>query len=59
MTKVNFKNVIVLILMLGAILGIVADGINLMKGASYTWIGLITGLLNLVILGLCVDYLRG
>lgn len=59
MKRIDFKNVIILILMFGSLLGIVSDGINLMRGASYTWFGLITAIFNIIILGLCCDYLRG
>ena len=59
MRKLNFKNIIILILMFGALLGVISDAIYLMNGASYTWFGLITAFINIAILGVGVDHFRG
>lgn len=59
MKKINYKNILILILMIGASVGVVKDFIQLMLGATYTWFGLATGLINLIILGKGMDYLRG
>jgi len=59
MKKINYKNLIILILMIGASIGIIKDFATLMTGATYTWFGLATGLINLIILGKGMDYLRG
>ena len=45
--------------MIGASVGIAKDLITLISGATYTWFGLATGLINLIILGKGMDYLRG
>lgn len=59
MKRINYKNILILILMIGASVGIAKDLITLISGATYTWFGLATGLINLVILGKGMDYLRG
>ena len=59
MKKINYKNLIILILMIGASIGIAKDFIQLMLGATYTWFGLATGILNVMIVGLGLDVLRG
>lgn len=59
MKRLNYKNILILILMIGALIGIIKDFTTLMTGATYTWFGLFTGLINLVILGKGMDYLRG
>ena len=59
MKRLNYKNILILILMIGASVGIAKDLITLISGATYTWFGLATGLINLVILGKGMDYLRG
>lgn len=56
MKKLNLKNIIILILMIGALIGIISDFIYLMNGATYTWFGVATGFLNIVILGKGCDY---
>lgn len=53
------KKLIILILMGVASVGIAKDFIQLMMGATYTWFGLLTGLINVVIVGKGLDYLRG
>lgn len=53
------KKLLILILMGVASIGIAKDFITLMMGATYTWFGLLTGLINLVIIGKGLDYLRG
>ncbi len=58
MKKINYKNLIILILMGVASIGIAKDFITLMFGATYTWFGLITGMVNVMILGLGLDVLR-
>lgn len=59
MKKINYKNLIILILMIGASIGIAKDFIQLMLGATYTWFGLATGILNVMIVGLGLDVIRG
>lgn len=59
MKKINYKNLIILILMIGASIGIAKDFIQLMLGATYTWFGLATGILNIMIVGLGLDVIRG
>jgi hypothetical protein len=59
MKKINYKNLIILILMIGASIGIAKDFIQLMLGATYTWFGLATGILNVMIVGLGLDAIRG
>ena len=59
MKRLNYKNILILILMIGSSIGIAKDFIQLMLGATYTWFGLATGLINLIILGKGMDYLRG
>ena len=59
MKKINYKNLIILILMIGATIGIAKDFIQLMLGATYTWFGLATGILNVMIVGLGLDAIRG
>jgi hypothetical protein len=59
MKKINYKKLIILILMIGASIGIAKDFIQLMLGATYTWFGLATGLINVMIVGLGLDVIRG
>lgn len=59
MKKINYKNLIILILMIGASIGIAKDFIQLMLGATYTWFGLATGMVNVMIVGLGLDAIRG
>ena len=59
MKKINYKNLIILILMIGASIGITKDFIQLMLGATYTWFGLATGIVNVMIVGLGLDVIRG
>ena len=59
MKKINYKNLIIPILMIGASIGIAKDFIQLMLGATYTWFGLATGILNVMIVGLGLDAIRG
>jgi hypothetical protein len=59
MKKINYKNLIILILMIGASIGIAKDFIQLMLGATYTWFGLATGIVNVMIVGLGLDAIRG
>ena len=59
MKRLNYKNILILILMIGASVGVVKDFIQLMSGFTYTWFGLATGFINLIILGKGMDYLRG
>lgn len=53
------KKILLIILMGVASIGIAKDFITLMSGATYTWLGLITSLINIVIIGKGLDYLRG
>ena len=55
----KYKNLILLIAMGVAGVGIVSDFIQLMLGATYTWFGVLTSLVNVVIVGKGLDYLRG
>lgn len=57
--KLNYKNLIILIAMGVAGVGIISDFIQLMLGATYTWFGVITCFINIVIIGKGLDYLRG
>ena len=59
MKRINYKNVLIIILMIGASIGIAKDFIQLMLGATYTWFGLATGLINVMIVGLGLDVIRG
>lgn len=59
MKKINYKNLLILILMIGASIGIAKDFIQIMLGATYTWFGVLTSLVNVVIVGKGLDYLRG
>lgn len=45
--------------MIGASVGIAKDFIQVMLGATYTWFGLATGFINLMIVGLGLDKIRG
>ena len=53
------KKLIVKILMIIALIGIAKDFIQIMLGATYTWFGLATGFINVMIVGLGLDKLRG
>lgn len=53
------KKLIILILMGVASVMIIKDFIMLMNGATYTWFGLLTSILNLAIVGKGLDYIRG
>jgi hypothetical protein len=59
MKRINYKNLLILILMIGALIGIVKDITILISGATYTWFGLATGLINVIIVGLGIDKIRG
>ena len=59
MKKINFRNLLIIILMIGALIGISKDFINLMSGATYTWFGLVSGSINLIIIGKGLDIIRG
>ena len=50
---------IILILMGVASIGITRDFITLMSGATYTWFGVATSLINIIIIGKGLDELRG
>ena len=50
---------IILILMIMASIGVAKDFITLMSGATYTWFGLATAMINVTIIGKGLDYLRG
>lgn len=58
MKKINWKNLIIIILMGIASFGIINDFIKLMAGATYTWFGVITALINISILGLGLDEIK-
>ena len=57
--KIKYKNLILLIAMGVAGVSIISDFIKLMLGASYTWFGLFTCLINCVVIGKGLDYIRG
>lgn len=57
--KLNYKSLILLIAMGVAGVGIISDFIQIMLGATYTWFGLATGFINVMIVGLGLDKLRG
>lgn len=59
MKRLNIKNLLLIILMIGALIGIVKDFTMLMSGATYTWYGLLTGLVNVMIVGKGLDIIRG
>ena len=59
MKKSNYKNILLLIAMGVAGVGIISDFIQLMFGATYTWFGVITCFINIAIIGTGLDYLRG
>lgn len=50
---------VLLIIMGVASIGIAKDFITLMSGATYTWLGVATSLVNIIIVGKVLDYLRG
>ena len=53
------KKILLGILMMGALIGLVSDFIYLMNGATYTLLGVITALINIVIVGKGLDHIRG
>lgn len=55
----KYKNLILLIAMGVAGVGIISDFIQLMLGATYTWFGVVTCLVNIAIIGKGLDHLRG
>lgn len=57
--KLNYKNLIILIAMGVAGVGIISDFIKIMLGATYTWFGVITCFINIAIIGKGLDHLRG
>lgn len=59
MKKLNYKNIILLIAMGVAGVGIISDLIKITLGATYTWFGLLTCLINCVVIGKGLDYIRG
>lgn len=59
MTKLNYKNILIIMLMMGATVVIVKDFIQLMQGATYTWFGVFTSLINIAVVGKGLDYFRG
>lgn len=59
MKKLNYRNILIIILMGVASIGIIKDFITLMNGYTYTWVGLFMGVINIVIVGKCLDQLRG
>lgn len=52
------KKLIVKILMIIALIGIMKDFTTLMTGASFTWFGALTGMINVIIVGKGWDYLE-
>ena len=59
MTKLNYKNILIIMIMMGATVVIVKDFIQLMQGATYTWLGAFTSLINIAVVGKGLDYFRG
>lgn len=59
MTKLNYKNILIIMLMMGAGVVIIKDFIQLMQGATYTWFGAFTSLINIAVVGKGLDYFRG
>lgn len=59
MKRLNYKNILILILMTGASVVIIKDFIQLMQGATYTWFGVVTSLINIAVVGKGLDYFRG
>jgi len=55
----RFKRIIIYLLMGVAGINLVNDFINLMNGYTYTWLGYITALIYVVIIGVALDILRG
>lgn len=53
------KKILLIILMGVASIGIAKDFITLMSGATYTWFGLATRFISIVIIGKGLDTLRG
>ena len=53
------KKILLGILMMGALIGLVSDFITLMNGATYTWFGVLTALINVIIVGKGLDHIRG
>jgi hypothetical protein len=51
------KNIIKILMVL-AIIGIAKDLITLMSGATFTWFGILTGMINVIILGKGWDFLE-
>ena len=59
MTKLNYKNIFLFIIMLiSAILFIKDWVIILVKGASFTWLGLITNIIFLGVASFTYEYLE-
>ena len=59
MKKINYKNLIILLVMGVASISIIKDFTQIINNATYTWFGLIIGLLKVVIVGKSIDCLRG
>lgn len=59
MKKFSCKDLLIIGGMVIASLILANDFIQIMKGASYTWFGLATGILNIMIVGLGLDVIRG
>lgn len=54
--KLNYKNLIIMLLMLSSIIITINDLIAITIGASYTIIGYITLIINITIIGKSLDY---
>jgi hypothetical protein len=52
------KKFLVIILMILAMIGIAKDLIMIMSGATFTWIGILVGIINVVIVGKGWDFLE-
>ena len=59
MKKINYKNLIILLVMGVASISIIKDFTQIINNATYTWFGLIIGLFKVMILGLGLDVIRG
>lgn len=56
--KLNYKNLLIMLLMLSSIIIAISDLIYITIGASYTIIGYITLLINISIIGKSLDYFK-
>lgn len=55
----NIKRLLIIILMGVASISLAIDFVLLMKGATYTWFGVLTALFNCAVIGVGLDVVRG